>query len=182
MMRINKHILRSVLILSYIVIIAFMVFGVSSLFSYLNTGADRSKMLHTEIKKIDQYLPKVIWRPLQNEGRSMSEQTLKDIENDYLDAWYVKHIAYKTNTTEGIKDYYTKSARQNIYNIIDLNALDEVTIEGTTLKHHLTLDFFSEDGQLAVVTDKDVVEHKRIYKENLLILETTEVSTYEIIL
>ncbi len=69
MMRINKHILRSVLILSYIVIIAFMVFGVSSLFSYLNTGADRSKMLHTEIKKIEQYLPKVNWRHLKKGGK-----------------------------------------------------------------------------------------------------------------
>lgn len=134
----SKNILRGVLIASYIGVIILIVFGVSAIFSYLNTGADRSKMLHTEIKKIDQYLPKVTWSTFNNEGRIMDSQTLNSLENDYLDAWYVAHISYLTNTTKGIEDYYTESARKNLFNIINSNKLEEISIDATTLEHHLT--------------------------------------------
>lgn len=182
MSSINKNILRGVLISSYIVIIAVCVYGISALYSYLNTGADRSTMLHTELKKIDQYLPKINWTPLNNEGRPMDRETLKAIENDYLDAWYVKSIAYKTNTKQGIEDYYTSNARQNIYNTVTTNSAEGITIASTSLEHHPTLEFFSEDGQLAVITDRNVVEYKRVYNTETLLLETTETSTYKVVL
>ena len=182
MVGINKNILRTILIASYIMIIALIISGVSALFGYLNTGADRSAMLHTEIKKVEQYLPDMIWSPLTNEGRPMDEENLNAIENDYLDAWYVKHVAYKTNTRKGIKDYYTDNARTNLYNFIEDNTAKNVTVESTTLAHHPTLEFFSEDGQLVVITDRDVVEYKRVFKDKQLVLETTEMSTYKIIM
>lgn len=182
MTTINKNILRSVLVMSYIAIIALILFGISSLYSYLNTGADRSSMLHTEVKKIDQYLPKLEWAELQNEGRPMDAQTLNNIQNDYLDAWYIKHIAYKTNNTKGTDDYYTESARKNIIDIVKQNTSKKISIDGTTLEHHLTLDFFSEDGQLVVITDTDVLEYKCLYKNKNFALETKEISTYKIIM
>ncbi|MBT8265223.1 MAG: cellulase family glycosylhydrolase [Bacteroidia bacterium] len=178
----NKNILRAILIASYIMIITLIVAGVSILFSYLNTGADRSTMLHTEIQKIDQYLPKVNWAELNNEGRPMDPENLKSIENDYLDAWFVKQVAYKTNTTDGIEDYYTDNARDNIHRLIKLNSAESVTLESTTLSHNPTLDFFSEDGQLAVISDNDVIEFKRVFKQGQLVLETTEHSNYKVIL
>lgn len=177
----NKNILRTILIASYIMIVALIISGISALFSYLNTGADRSTMLHTEIQKVEQYLPKMIWQPLQNEGRPMDNENLNALQNNYLDAWYVKQIAYKTNKTAGIKDYYTDSARENLYAFIALNKTENTTIEATTLSHNPTLEFFSEDGQLAVVTDRDVVEYKRVFKAEQLVLETTETSTYKMV-
>ncbi|TWO32719.1 glycoside hydrolase family 5 protein [Seonamhaeicola sediminis] len=182
MKSLNKNIMRALLLLSYIAITVIIVLGIGSVISYLNTGADRSKMLHTEIKKIDQYLPKLEWAPLKNEGRPMDMQTLKSIETDYLDAWYVRHVAYKTNTTQGIEDYYTENARTSIYNFIEKNSNDNIWIDGTTLEHHLTLEFFSEDGQLVVLRDKDVLEYKRLYQNDEILLETREVSTYKIIM
>ncbi|WP_203258751.1 cellulase family glycosylhydrolase [Hyunsoonleella ulvae] len=182
MTALNKNLLRGILVLSYIAIISIIVLGISNVFSYLNTGADRSKMLHTEIQKIEQYLPKLEWAPIQNEGRPMDLQTLKSIETDYLDAWYVKHVAYKTNTTMGIDDYYTENARTSIYSLVDRNTNEAISIDGTTLEHHLTLDFFSEDGQLVVLKDKDVLEYKRIYQNNEMLLEARERSTYKIVM
>ncbi|PKH51547.1 glycosyl hydrolase family 5 [Tenacibaculum sp. Bg11-29] len=181
MVGLNRNIIRVILITSYIMITAFIIAGVSALFSYLNTGADRSMMLHTEIKKEVQYTPKITWAPLQNEGREMDMENLKNLERDYLNAWYVKHIAYKTNTTIGIEDYYTDHARENIYKIIKNNKEQKTVIDATTLQHQLTLDFFSEDGQLIVVTDTDVIEYKRVLKNKQLILDTSEKSTYKII-
>ena len=51
MVKMNKKIIRSALMGMYLVIISILLFLTSSLYSFLNTGADRSKMLHTEIKK-----------------------------------------------------------------------------------------------------------------------------------
>ncbi len=178
----NKNILRSVILVSYVLIIALVIYGVAAVFSYLNTGADRSTMLHTEVKQIDQYLPELIWAPLANEGRLMDEENLKAIEDDYLDAWYVKHISYMTNTMDGIDDFYTKSARVNIENIISTNSKNNTFIEATTLAHHPTLEFFSEDGQLAVLTDHDVIEYKRIFNDKKLVAEINEKSTYKVTL
>ena len=182
MVGLNKNILRTILIASYIMIIALLIFGVSAIYGYLNTGADRSTMLHTEIKKVEQYLPKIVWSPLNNQGRPMDSENLKAIQNDYLDAWFVKLLAYKTNLKEGIKDYYTEHARENLYRFIDQNETEGITIESTTLEHHPTLEFFSEDGQLVVISDNDVVEFKRVFKDYELVLETQEQSNYKAIL
>ncbi|MDO5969077.1 cellulase family glycosylhydrolase [Flavivirga aquimarina] len=179
---INRKIIRGILFLSYIIIISFVTYGLSALFGYLNTGADRSTMLHTEIKKVEQFLPKILWNANENEGRPMDKQTLANIENDYLDAWYVKHCAYQTNTITGIEDYYTKNARKNLYNIINKNIETGTTIRSTTLQHHPKLEFFSEDGHMVVITDKDVMEYKRVYKDKTLLLETKDLSTYKIIM
>ena len=182
MVKTNKQILRGVLMLTYVAIISVLLFLLSSVFSFLNTGADRSKMLHTEVKKVAQYLPKITWKDDGNVGRKISKQKLNAVQNDYVDAWYVKHIAYKTNTRVGIDDYFTKSARQNIYNILDYNKLNKITVESTTLEHNLDIEFFSEDGQLIVLKDTDALEYKKVFKDEKLILETTELSTYRYVL
>jgi hypothetical protein len=182
MVKTNKIILTGALILSYILIISIILFLISSLFSYFNTGADRSKLLHTEVKKIDQYLPKITWKEDGNVGRKVDKQILKSIENDYLDAWYVKHIANKTNLKNGVYDYYTESARENLFNFIDFNKAASISIESTTLEHKPNILFFSEDGQLVVLEDKNVIEYKKILKDNKRIHETTEIANYKVIL
>ena len=182
MVKANKIILKTILLLSYVLIISVIIFLISSVYSYFNTGADRSKILHTKIKKIDQYIPKVTWLKDGNQGREMNEQTLLEIENNYLDAWYVKNIAFNTNLKIGIDDYYTESARKNIYNTIAANKKQKITIERTTLRHNPNVILFSEDGQLVVLEDKNIIEYKKIFKDNKFVFETTEVATYKIIL
>ncbi len=182
MVKANKIILKTILLFLYVLIISVIIFLISSVYSYFNTGADRSKILHTKIKKIDQYIPKVTWLKDGNQGREMNEQTLLEIENNYLDAWYVKNIAFNTNLKIGINDYYTESARKNIYNTIAANKKQKITIEQTTLRHNPNVILFSEDGQLVVLEDKNIIEYKKIFKDNKFVFETTEVATYKIIL
>lgn len=182
MVKTNKLIIRIVLMSTYLLIIGVLLFLTSSLYSFLNTGADRSKMLHTEVKKIDQYIPKINWKSDGNEGRTISEQNKSELKNDYLDAWYVKQIAYKTNIHDGIEDYYTNNARKNIHSIIKYNKLNKISIDATTLKHNFDIEFYSEDGQLIVLKDNNVLEYKKIYKDGKLIFESSEVSSYRSIL
>jgi hypothetical protein len=182
MVKTNRQIIRGVLMLTYVLSIALLLFLVSSLYSFLNTGADRSTILHTKVKKVAQYLPKITWKLDGNEGRKITQQKINTIQNDYLDAWYVKQIAYKTNTKVGIEDYFTKSARKNIYNIINYNKLNKISFESTTLQHTLDIEFFSEDGQFIVLKDTNVLQYKKVFKDDSLLLEASEVSNYRVIL
>ena len=91
-------------------------------------------------------------------------------------------MAYKTNTKIGVDDYYTASASENIYSIIAINSENKTTLEATTLEHHLNLEFFSEDGQLAVLKDHDVIEFKRLFSGEKRITEVTEKSSYKVTL
>jgi len=182
MVKADKNIMRGILVFSYMLIISILIFLISSSFSYLNTGADRSKMLHTEVKKAEVYLPKMVWTTDGNEGRKLDAQTLAKIERDYLSAWYVKNVAYKTNQTTGIDDYYTDSARKNIFEFVTQNQQAQISLDATTLSHEPNIEFFSEDGQLIVLKDENVIEYKQLYKDGTFVMKTTEMSNYKAIL
>ena len=182
MVKNNKYFIRVIAMFFYIMVISILLFLVSSLFTYLNTGADRSKILHLEVKKIDQYLPKIAWTENGNEGRFVDDETIKNIENDYLDAWYVNHVSNKTNTTAGIEDYYTKNARKKIYSFIDENKKNNISIASTTINHNPDILFFSEDGQLIVLEDKEVIEYSSIYENDKFLHDYTSKASYKMIL
>lgn len=179
---INKNIIRSGLIFFYVFIIAIIILGVSSLYSYLNTGADRSTMLHSEQIQERYYLPIMQWDTTAVKGRELDATTLKAIEEDYLNAWYVRASALKNNTLTGIKDYYTTNAAEKITALVNYNLSNDISIEMTSLEHHPKVEFFSEDGQLAVLTDVDVLEHEQVYKEGAFLNKSSSYSTYKVVL
>ncbi|TPN86917.1 cellulase family glycosylhydrolase [Aquimarina algicola] len=178
----NKNFYRSLVITSFIGLMVLLLFGISQILSYLNTGADRSVMLRLALNKENTYLPKVIWKDTVNPGRLIEKQTMIDIEEDYLNAWYIRQVAYQTNKKEGVEDYYTTNASERIAKILKTNRSKAITIHGTTTDHNISLDFYSADGQLAVITDQNVKEYQQIYKDDNLILETEEQSDYQVML
>jgi hypothetical protein len=159
-----------------------LLFGLSSILEYLNSGADRTSMLHLEKETVNTYLPKVIWEELNNVGREMEPNTLKTIEKDYLFSWYIKNKSLENNKKQGIEDYYTQNARVNLYNSIDYNLKNKITIESTTLKHNPKLEFYSEDGQQVVFTDKNVIEFQKVFKDKKLISEVQDTATYKVMM
>lgn len=178
----NKNITRAVLILSFILINVLLLLGISKVLDFLNSGADRSSMLHLEKETFTTYLPKVVWERSENPGRIMELNTLKKIEKDYLFSWYVKNKSLQENSKSGIADYYTQNTRQNLYNTLKYNIKNEITIESTTLKHNPKLDFYSADGQLVVFTDKNVVEFQKIYQKKKLIAAVQDTATYKVMM
>lgn len=178
----NKHIGKIIIVVGYMMVLSLIIAGISSIFSYFNTGADRATMLHTETLKEIVYAPEVMWRELNNEGRRMDEQNLDMIERDYLSSWYVSHIALKTNNILGLSDYYTDSSRQHVIDQVSYNAENAIKVNETTLSHNLELHFFSEDGQLVSFTAHDVVLYKQYFENNKLIHSSYEKNTYDIIM
>jgi hypothetical protein len=178
----NKNTIRTVLLSSFILLNVLLLFALSSILEYLNTGADRTSMLHLEKETVNTYLPKVIWEKLNNVGREMEQNTLKTIEKDYLFSWYIKNKSLENNKKNGIEDYYTQNARVNLYNSIAYNLKNKITIESTTLKHNPKLEFYSEDGQQVVFTDKNVIEFQKVYKDKKLISEVQDTATYKVLM
>lgn len=178
----HKNIIKGLLASLYIGISLLVVFGLSAVFTYLNTGADRNLMLYNKINETVHYQPNIAWNTQHVLGRQMDEVTLQEIEKDYLNAWYVKSIAFKKNRNKGLKDYYTKSALATLLEGIDHNLTNKINITSTTLNHNASIDFFSEDGQMVVITDSSVREHKRVYKNKKLQVATSEINTYRFML
>lgn len=181
-MRFNRTLYRVLLILSFLAVNALILVGLSAVFSYLNTGADRSTILHLPKNLSPNYLPNVQWAPLANEGRTMESQTLADIERDYLKAWYVKSVALQTNDPYGIADYYTDSARVKLFDILALNKKSSSYFKSTTLRHHPTLEFYSADGKIVVLTDENVARYEEAYVDNALVAKETEIASYQVML
>lgn len=180
--RINKNIYRGILILSFVVVNGLILVGISSVLSYLNTGADRTSMLHLEVKREEVYQPSVVWQNIDNPGRLLEKQTQSEIERDYLSAWYVRNIAYKNNDYYGIKDYYTDSAKVKLYKTIDFNLAHNTKLTTTTLNHNLSLKFYSEDGTLAVIEDNNVAAFHQVFKNDNLMIQERDTSSYKIML
>lgn len=178
----SKLIYRALSICFYISIIIIVFIGVGKTMAYINTGANRNLMLHTKIYETIHYQPTINWTLNNNKGRIVSSTVLKSIERDYLNSWYVKQIALHKNTNKGLKDYYTKSALSTLEKNIAYNKTNHISIKSTTLSHHPSIDFFSEDGQLVLITDSNITEEKNIYNHKKLILHSSEVNTYQFLL
>lgn len=181
-MRMNRNIYRSLVILSFLGVVTIALFGISQVLAYLGSGADRSSMLHVALNKEKVYVPKVIWKDTINPGRPIEEQTILDIEKDYLNAWYVRNVAYQNNELKAIDDYYTTSAMQNIESTIAANVSNNLSIHSTTVAHNISLDFYSADGQLAVITDSGVKAFQHIYQQNELLFQTEDITNYQVLL
>ena len=181
-MRFNRTLYRVLLILSFLAVNAVIMVGLSAVISYLNTGADRSTIVHLSKDLSPNYHPKVEWAPLANEGRPIASQTRAELEQDYLKAWYVRSVALETNEPYGITDYYTDSARVKLLSIIDLNKENDSYFKSTTLRHHLKLEFYSADGKIAVLTDENVELYEEAYIKNELVAKQTEIASYQIMM
>ncbi|MBT8210041.1 MAG: cellulase family glycosylhydrolase [Eudoraea sp.] len=178
----NKLIYRSALLLSFIGINALILMGIGAVISYLNTGADRSSILHLGVTLEQVYLPKTSWAPPDNEGRRIEQQTLLDIKEDYLRAWYVRAVALRNNDPYGLDDYYTESMRTKMKSLISQNRLEDLTVNTTTLNHNLHLDFYSADGKVVSFTDSAVTGVHELYQHEKLIHRYRDITTYRVVM
>jgi len=178
----NKTILRAAILLIFVLVNAGILYGISQIIAYLNTGADKTTMLHLDAKRGDYYLPDVIWESVENPGRPLKPTNQTRLEQDYLDAWYVRNNALFTGDETGINDHYTSSARGKLKELIALNQANGIKVESTTLAHHPSLEFYSADGKLAVLTDRDVSGIEKIYTNNKLLTTHRFNADYRVVL
>lgn len=178
----NKNILRVLTLAGYLILICGSFALLAQLYVYLNTGADRSKILHVPITSTAPHQPIISWDTTQIAGRLMDATTLASIERDYFQAWHVRSLSLQLNDTAILNDYFTKSARKKYQELIAYNDLSEVHVISTTLSHAPQINLFSEDGQLVTFTDERVEEYREIYQNDTLISSETQIATYEVMM
>ncbi|MAU16989.1 MAG: glycosyl hydrolase family 5 [Muricauda sp.] len=181
-MMVKKNTYRALLLLSFLAINAGIIYGLAAAWSFLNTGADKSTILHIGGAIEKAYQPKITWDLKEQRGRKISDQALGELEKDYVNAWYVKSIALNSYNHLGVEDYYTQDARSQIHALIKNNQDNAITIETTTLSHEPKLEFYSLDGKLAVLTDKNVSQFEKIYASGELLHQQKTISSYKVIL
>ncbi|WP_378186543.1 cellulase family glycosylhydrolase [Aquimarina sp. W85] len=179
--RYNKLFYRILLVSSFLLVNIAVLFGISQVLSFLNTGADRTSMLHINFEKKEVYRPKLLWQDSINPGRPIEKFTMRSIQSDYLKSWYVRQNSFAKTETIGISDYFTQNAKKKLVEHVNYLALNKTHIAGTTLSHNLNLDFLSSDGQLAICTDKNVRAYQKVYHKGELIQQGNTVSTYKIV-
>lgn len=179
-MKRSRKIKRIVIITLFVLINMNLLYGLGQLFTFLNTGADRTSMLRTTEVPSTTYVPKLQWRNTTNPARPITEQKLQQIEKDYLQAWSAKNIAYFTNTNARLKDYYTPKARERITPLIAAQKANNYHIETTSLNHELFLDFFSADGKVVVFTDRNVRQFQRTHRQEQIIAENYWETDYRV--
>lgn len=181
-MKKNKALYRMFILSMFVLINVGVLFGIGQIIAYLNTGADRTNMLHLDLVKENYYVPEVKWESVDNPGRPMEDANLAKIEQDYLDAWHVKNLALFTGEDAGIYDHYTESARAKVRDLIAYNNNQNIHISSTTLAHHISVDFYSADGTLVVLTDRNLTGVERIYSNDQFLTERSFRDDYRIIL
>ncbi|MCH9660251.1 MAG: cellulase family glycosylhydrolase [Bacteroidetes bacterium] len=181
-MKTNRTLYRVFILATFVGVLALTIFGISQLLAFLNSGADRSSIFHKDLARATYYIPSLTWIDINNPGRPIETETLAKVERDYMDAIYFQCIALKSLNTDGINDVFTEKAKKNVLDIIAANMETNTTIEKTTLSHNLFLNFYSADGQLIVLTDKDVVSYSRVFVNGKFLFDSSETSDYKIVL
>ncbi|MEP0263737.1 cellulase family glycosylhydrolase [Dokdonia sp.] len=181
-MKINKLTYRSLIIIVFVILNAGVLYGIGQVLAFLNTGADRSQILHLDLTREQYYTPEITWESIENPGRPLEPFNQTKIEQDYLDAWYVRNTAFMSYDQTAIEDHYTQNARIKIYESLQENIDKQIKIENTTLTHDLSLEMYSADGTLAVLTDRNVTSYQRVFQEEQLQYEGYTLSDYRVVL
>ncbi|WP_421807613.1 glycoside hydrolase family 2 TIM barrel-domain containing protein [Flagellimonas sp.] len=178
----RKNLYRSLLLLSFLAVNAGIIYGLASAWTFLNTGADKSSILHIGGAIELAYQPKITWTTEGQQGRKISKQALGELEKDYLNAWYVKNVALASYDQLGIEDYYTEDARKQLKTLVKNNQENHIQIKVTTLSHNPQLEFYSLDGKMAVLTDNNVVQFEKVYAAEELLHQQKTTHRYQVIL
>ncbi|MGB5237664.1 MAG: cellulase family glycosylhydrolase, partial [Flavobacteriaceae bacterium] len=178
----KKNIYRAFLILSAVFIFGLVLLGISSGIAFMNSGADRSSILNLDVDMKTAYMPHVILEDGNNEGRAIDSTVFEKLQRDYLNSWYTRNEALKYNDPILLKDYYTDSAYVKLKRIIELNRSKGVSVEQTTLSHRISLDFYSADGRIAVISDRNVELFRKLYKDGQTVNKSKDTSNYQVVL
>lgn len=173
---------RALVIISFLGVNSLIIFGISSAVAYMNTGAERSEMLNTPKQKQTAVFPSIFWKTNNCEGRFMEEQTLQNIEKDYMFAWQIRNNAYRTNTSGGLNGYYTDSAKNEFMRIIKVNADRKIQINGTRLTHNIDVKFYSADGQMVVFEDKNVAQINQFIQDDIMLNTQQQLADYKVMM
>ena len=169
-------------VMSALLVLTGMLYGYSQIVVFFKTGADQAAMMLPDADKVKvQYRPQVAWTSLEvANGRKLEQATIDQLTEDYLAANFYLFENNEAEQSVGLKDYYTRDAREKLVRFASMTEQSEQQHTGTTISHVLTPEFYAEDGTLLVLSD-EVVSYHRIYNQGSF-LSYYDTSRYDVML
>ncbi len=175
--------IKQIIVISCFVAVNFLLVSLlSKIFYEFNSGADRSKLLHIDLKQNRYYQPKVNFDHLDTEGREPNKENIVSIREDYLRSWYVRKYAFKSNNLKAFEDFYTDSAQAKIKRSLLQNIKDSLSIHSTSTDHEVHIKFFSKDGTVVYLEDNGVKERSYFFKKDQFLYQQNTVKDYRVIM
>ncbi len=176
----SNKISRVGLALIYITLIAVILFVISSLIGYLNTGADRASILHLPIYQ-RQYSAQHTLVDDGNEGSPITNETRDQLVEDYLLAWKRRQQGISLQQPAYFTDYFTPKMQQRYQDLITDQQSSNLREEAVDLNHQIDIKFHTLDKSLVVLEDTKVIQHRRIFHNDRLIYTETDTSAYRVV-
>jgi hypothetical protein len=159
----DKLFFRLLLYFGIILLLGFIVSGLSQILVYFNKGASKADMLKTAEYLPDGLSPQIVWLDDDaNTGRLMEDYNRTLITQEYIRATHQRNLSQYTQSDAGVKEYFGLAAREHVKSQVD-NAVEmDVDVEHVELYHNLKLHFYSADGQIVSFTDYAVHRKSRV--------------------
>lgn len=171
-----------------IVAVCILVFSIALLaqiWAYFNKGADRSTALNLQQLNNNSFIQEVSWLPsFSFHGRVPGEYNRAEIIRAYLGSWMQQEISYLTGDTNRLVDYYNPELLPEITNKVKALKDQHVLLQQVDLDHHISMNFFSADGQIAAFSDEQVLILQRGYDQsnNKMIISHKETKSFKVVM
>ncbi len=177
----NKNSYRALLLISFLAVNVLILVGISKTWTYFNSGAERSDMLHLGTGVTRGSKAEVVWQEGRSGGRPVSRQERNEIEKGYLLAWRSMERSLASNSVEWAADRFTDKALHRLERQLIHNSQEGVTVKGVTLEHHPKIEFYSADGKLVVIRDDRLVQYRETFLDDALLTAGTDTLSYKFI-
>ncbi len=136
----------------FIGLFAIILYGLSCLYSYFNTGASKKDIYHADVAYFEEVQPHVTWINDDNniEG-TINPYIRRDIAKAYTSAIRALDISQKLDEDVALKEHFTLPLAHKIRTSLDTNHL--VDFERVHLTHTLQLHLLSLDKSVVSFTD-----------------------------
>ena len=156
--------------------------GLGKAIAYFKTGADNGEIHIINTNILKDHSPKVIWKEDRIvDGRILNSYMRSEIEQAYIEAWYVASMSFANKDESHLEDYFAGDALDWIKD--EVNDTSQYTIHQTELNHDLQLHHFTLDNQLAAFEDLGVRVVKKILDaEQTVVYEEEQVFNYDVVM
>ena len=179
----NKVSFNSIYLVASFILISYLLFyGSSQLLAYYKSGSEATDLIVIDSESIgDYYQPKVICAPLANQGRPMEKASLEKVLKDYTASYYHQYAAFTSGNDIGLHDHYTELAREKIFKQMNWLLSQNQRVIGTSIEHHVSIDFYSEDGTIITLTDQ-VISYEEINEDDFNVYAHYDTSSFRVML
>ncbi|MBX2817360.1 MAG: cellulase family glycosylhydrolase [Saprospiraceae bacterium] len=147
---------RAILLLTYVVLCAIAVASLAKLLAYFHVGADRSALLESNAAALQRTAHPYSWRMKEDLTHRFGREAQAQLASHFMQAVQARQLYHSLEDEEILIDFYTAAFLAKLQQFREERAQNKV--QHQSLQHHLTLEFLSEEGSLAILHDSASLE------------------------